>query len=425
MVNSSQSKAVATTDTASNRVLDVDQWAQAANDDSVQQFFTSTLQAMSEANSRELHVEQEAEFCRVRMRINGRLSEQKVYQPALAADLLTLLRTAQPDDQRYIPDAGEFLVPALIDGASCNLTICHYPVPGGYCLTLTIDNPAAIPEVLEQTPLDNHAIQRIREHYQSATGGEVTLVCAHSGELLKALFYALLSEVNSVDRKVIAVQNRQHKSVPRVSQIIGSAGNGHQFLTHIRAASQLSNHIFVDWPTCSDKRTVQSLLQSPPCTLATTPGSLPGNASITLFWLGSAATGLLSLLGHSETLRYRLHTLIEMEEAGLICPHCAESHTPARRDYTRLPTDGSMDSARFFTASGCTRCDETGISALTGLASISRVNDRVREAIGSGSLQATERSVAEAQGKTTIASQLKALVREGKINGEEWLQQQP
>lgn len=425
MVNSSQSKAVDATHAASDHVLDVDQWALAANDDTAQQFFMSTLQAMSEANSRELHVEQEAEFCRVRMRINGRLSEQKVYQPALAADLLALLRSAQSDDQSVTADAGEFLVRALIDGTFCNLTICHYPVPSGHCLTLTIDNPSAIPEVLEQTPLDNRAIERIRAHYQSANRGAVTLVCAHSGELLKTLFYALLGEVNSVDRKVIAVQNRQHKSVPRVSQIISGAGNTHQFLSHIRAASQLSDHILVDWPTCSDRRTVQTLLQPPPCALASTPGPLPGNASVTLFWLGSAATGLHSLLEHSNPLRYRLHTLIEIEEIGLICPHCAETYTPGRRDYARLPTDACTDSARLFTASGCSRCDETGVSAVTGLASIYRANDQLREAIGSGSLQATEQAVTDAQGNTAIVSQLKALAMHGKINGEEWLRQQP
>ena len=70
------------TDTTRRRV-NLDLWCTAANDDSPQCFLKSALQSMAIGNARELHIEQEADLCRVRLRVNGRLTEQKVYHLSL------------------------------------------------------------------------------------------------------------------------------------------------------------------------------------------------------------------------------------------------------------------------------------------------------------------------------------------------------
>jgi len=211
--------------TATISIVDMDQWCVAANDNSVQCFLKTTLQSMIRDSARELHIEQEAEFCRVRVRTNGRLTEQKVNNPSLATELLQTMRLANsgaPYSASANDDFGELNFPIQLDGEKCDLRVCHYTTVSGKCITLSVNAASAIPEVLEQTRLDAKSINEIRRHYNSMATSDITLICSPSNDLLSSVFYALLGEVNSVERKIVSFQHRMDKTIPRVSQVLAN-----------------------------------------------------------------------------------------------------------------------------------------------------------------------------------------------------------
>ena len=400
--------------------VDLDQWCVAANDDSIQCFLKTTLRSMMSDNSRELHIEQEKDFCRVRMRVNGQLTERRVFNPTLASELLNAVsqkNSALQSHSSANDDFGELKIPMLIDGEKCDLNIWHYRTIVGRCLTLSVATASVIPEILEQTSLDTQTKQKMRCHYNSQANSGITLICSHSDELLRSVFYALLGEANSVERKIVSLQRSIEKHMPRISQIltdcnanytnqIDSPGTNQ---TLVSTTTRLADHTFVDWISSRDKEITNAL---------------HANAQITLFWQGAVTTGLIELFS-SQSFALNLKTIIELSETGLICPHCAESYKPGKPDFKRLPVaaaDGSSES--YFYANGCNRCDDTGVSTLTTIASFCQSTDAIREATQQQSVEATHQAIAEAQGSSSVAKQLEKLARTGKISFEDWLSRQ-
>ena len=400
--------------------VDLDQWCVAANDDSIQCFLKTTLRSMMSDNSRELHIEQEKDFCRVRMRVNGQLTERRVFNPTLASELLNAVsqkNSALQSHSSANDDFGELKIPMLIDGEKCDLNIWHYRTIVGRCLTLSVATASVIPEILEQTSLDTQTKQKMRCHYNSQANSGITLICSHSDELLRSVFYALLGEANGVERKIVSLQRSIEKHMPRISQIltdcnanytnqIDSPGTNQ---TLVSTTTRLADHTFVDWISSRDKEITNAL---------------HANAQITLFWQGAVTTGLIELFS-SQSFALNLKTIIELSETGLICPHCAESYKPGKPDFKRLPVaaaDGSSES--YFYANGCNRCDDTGVSTLTTIASFCQSTDAIREATQQQSVEAAHQAIAEAQGSSSVAKQLEKLARTGKISFEDWLSRQ-
>jgi type II secretory ATPase GspE/PulE/Tfp pilus assembly ATPase PilB-like protein len=408
---------------AVNPVINMDQWCVAANDDSVQCFLKSTLQTMISDNTRELHLEEDTDISRVRIRVNGRLTERKIDNPTLASELLASLYKIYRSvgaDTSVNEDFGELQVPVQIDGKKLDLRINHYKTVAGKSLTLLFGDAASIPDVLEQTDLDPDTKQKLRQHYKAIEAKGITLICSHSTESLRSVFYALLGEVNTVERKIVALQHRNEKGVPRVSQIqtghllrpASASMTSHELCAVLSTGASLSDHVFIDWETTRDPRfaeTIQSISQK--------------HTSITLLWHGDAATGLLNLIAPTNSLRLGLDSIIELQDTGLICPHCAEVYVPGKLDLAHLPATTTKDDPpeSYFYADGCSRCDETGISSMATLSSFATSSDELRQAMESGSLTATNAAIAKAQGKSAIRVQSERLARSGKISLEDWV----
>ena len=177
----------------------------------------------------------------------------------------------------------------------------------------------------------------------------------------------------------------------------------------VATATKLSDYTFVDWINTRDKSTMNAL---------------HANAQMTLFWHGTVDTGLLELFS-SQSFAFNLKTIIELNDTGLICPHCADTYKPNRLDFKRLPESLSdTPSESYFFANGCSRCNDTGVSALATVASICQGTDAIREAAKRQSLGDAGRAVAEAQGSSSISAQLQKLAKTGKISFEDWINQQ-
>lgn len=402
----------------STRLVNLDNWCTAANDDSAQCFLKTTLQSMVSGNARELHIEQEADLCRIRLRINGRLTEQKIHNPAFANEVLHIIgRDNQRSTQTMSAndDFGKLNIPVQIDGEKVDLNICHYSAASGKCLTLSVNAARAIPEVLEQTRMDASAKREIRQLYNSTAQSGITLICSQTDDLLRSVLHALLGEVNNVERKIVSLQHRIDKEIPRVSQILANISDSTtqpasagELKTMISAAAHLSDHTFVDWVNCRNKDVISAL---------------EPNAAITLLWHGDVSTGLIELF-ERNILCSSLHTIIELADAGLICPHCADDYKLNKFDFERLPDAATNEATEsYFFANGCKCCHDTGVSVLHTVTSIAKGTDAIRKAVRNRSLQATQEAVASTQGTTAIASQMERLARTGKISFEDWINQ--
>ncbi len=369
----------------------------AQNDDEspygVQVFFDLLDQSLK-SNLRIAHLEQEADFCRVRARVNGRLTEYRVDSGNVVAELMAefkskTARASHRSEASLVFDASR-------DNVLCHIECFMYSTTTGSALTIQINHPRNIADTLDQTTLSTDSIAKLRMHTSQQREG-LTVISSPSVELLCNTYYALLAEYNNLDTKLVSFESSQRKKVARVSHT-----------TAIDAASipELdSDHIFIDWHSSSDPELLNALLNVYP------------TATVFVQAQSSAkATRQLSDIAISERqLATNLTTLIELDHAHMICPHCAEAHDPNGAEIRMMEDHHIVANSALNYAPGCDRCEHTGFGDHRTLMSLCEVTDLLRQTIESRCMSKMTKNLQTILKKDSLAEQRKRLVSAGQM----------
>jgi len=125
----------------------------------------------------------------------------------------------------------------------CHIVCQSCPTTTGMALTLEINHPTNIPEILEQTTLKAESIDNIRQRLNSHTDG-LTIVSSPSCDLLCDLYYPLLGELQTLDSRIVSFESSTRKHMPRVSQISVNHAHGMPVID--------ADHVFIDWQRSRD-----------------------------------------------------------------------------------------------------------------------------------------------------------------------------
>ncbi len=397
--------------TDSPGLLDFDEWLDAANDRNIDPFIClkDIIEARLKHGHCEIHLQQEADICRVRSRIQGKLDELRITSESMLPELLAQLHAATGAPYQH-QLGGEVITATRIAGRQCRLEASYFPTALGCSLTLTITRIDAIPETLDQLPIAAHTIDAIRRHYQSTARG-ITLVCGRNIEQLHMLYYALLGESNTLEEKVISLERFVTKPFPRINQIRMTNETSHI----AEFATRHADRIFVDCTGTSQATYVNELIAM------RQPASL-------LLCASDSADAIRQLLDsgiNEHDLAPAIAAIIEIGDASAICPHCADSYQPGTAELLRLEQHSVITKAAvmdvFVDASGCTKCAHSGRAETIMCASLCKRTDAISSAINSRSTDRIQGALQQSLGKQSVEYQLEALVRSGKSSFTEFL----
>lgn len=357
--------------------FDVERLEVAANDNDGRptDLLFAVVEELLRCGSRELHLEQEPNFCRMRHRINGQLTESRIQRTDMVDTVLARLR--QLSRQHQPSECASFRINADAIDPLATIDAVYFQAAAGPCLTLTLQTPQQIPETLDQLSLHANAINALRDQLQNTLTG-AAMVVSDNPVCLNDLYYALLSEDNPLSDKTISIEYQVLKRVPRIVQLSPPLYADSNAM--IGNAIRNGDKAYCDWRSNQSGSFYAEQLWRE-------------NQPLVSFHLarncGTAVRDIINCAIDRNKLASRLQTVINIRQVSTLCPHCADSHQPSPLQQTWLktvaPADNSSTPDVYFNAFGCSRCDETGASGKLTLMEFARCNDKMAAAIESRS----------------------------------------
>jgi len=338
----------------------------------------STIFTALQRRASDIHIETQDEAVHVKYRIDG------VLQPAMRpiakqfhSSIISRIKVMAELDiaEKRIPQDGRFKL--RVPGKTIDFRVSIMPSVHGEDAVIRILDKESISEQFTELRLDilgfpEGELRRFRKYIAEPYG--MVLVTGPTGSGKTTTLYAALSEIKSVEDKIITIEDPVEYQLRGITQIPINEKKG---LTFARGLRSILRHdpdkIMVG--EIRDPETAQIAIQS----------ALTGHLVFTTVH----ANNVVDVLGRFLNMGVEpyqfvsaLNCVLAQRLVRLICTHCkrAVQVLPELLEESGLPRSLSSSQA-FFEGAGCIECGGTGYKGRTAICELLDLSDRIREMI--------------------------------------------
>jgi len=274
--------------------------------------------------------------------------------------------------EKRVPQDGRFKL--RVRGRTIDFRVSIMPtVHGEDSVIRILDKESANAEFkslnLEVVGFDGETKKKLRKFIREPYG--MVLVTGPTGSGKTTTLYACLSEIQSVEDKIVTIEDPVEYQLRGITQIPVNEKKG---LTFARGLRSILRHdpdkIMVG--EIRDEETAQIAVQS----------ALTGHLVFTTVH----ANNVVDVLGRFLNMKVELYNFVSALNCVLaqrlvrkICPHCKESVTIPPELLREAGLDPeAMTSKTFYEGKGCLECDGTGFHGRMAIAEILDLSDRIR-----------------------------------------------
>ena len=338
----------------------------------------STLYAAIQRRASDIHIETADDAVHVKYRIDG------VLQPAMRpvakqfhSAIISRIKVMAELDiaEKRVPQDGRFKV--KMPGKAIDFRVSIMPSVHGEDAVIRILDKESISEQFTELTLDivgfpAQELRRFRKYIKEPYG--MVLVTGPTGSGKTTTLYAALSEIKSVEDKIITIEDPVEYQLRGITQIPINEKKG---LTFARGLRSILRHdpdkIMVG--EIRDPETAQIAIQS----------ALTGHLVFTTVH----ANNVVDVLGRFLNMGVEpyqfvsaLNCVLAQRLVRLICTHCKR---PVKIE-PKLLEESSIDPAlaashQFYEGTGCMECGGTGFKGRTAICELLDLSDRIREMI--------------------------------------------
>ncbi len=277
--------------------------------------------------------------------------------------------------EKRIPQDGRFKL--KVKGKTVDFRVSIIPtIHGEDCVIRILDKESTSEEFrnlsLEVLGFEPEVMKRIRRHAAEPYG--MLLVTGPTGSGKTTTLYAVLSEIQSSDYKMITIEDPVEYQLRGITQIPVNEKKG---LTFARGLRSILRHdpdkIMVG--EIRDEETANIAIQS----------ALTGHLVFTTVH----ANNVVDVLGRFLNMKVEPYNFVSALNCVLaqrlvrkVCPSCRERVTYSRQELedSKIPLDLAA-SAEFYEGKGCLDCNGTGFRGRMAISELLDLSDRVRELI--------------------------------------------
>ena len=338
----------------------------------------STLFTAIQRRASDIHIETGDDSVHVKYRIDG------VLQPAMRpiakqfhSSIISRIKVMAELDiaEKRVPQDGRFKV--RMPGKTIDFRVSIMPSVHGEDAVIRILDKESISEQFTELTLNvvgfpEQELRRFRKYIREPYG--MVLVTGPTGSGKTTTLYAALSEIKSIEDKIITIEDPVEYQLRGITQIPINEKKG---LTFARGLRSILRHdpdkIMVG--EIRDPETAQIAIQS----------ALTGHLVFTTVH----ANNVVDVLGRFLNMGVEpyqfvsaLNCVLAQRLVRLICSHCKRQ---VRID-PKLLEESGMDPAlaqshRFYEGAGCIECGGTGFKGRTAICELLDLSDRIREMI--------------------------------------------
>ncbi|HHV63078.1 MAG TPA: Flp pilus assembly complex ATPase component TadA [Firmicutes bacterium] len=375
----------------------------------------------------DIHIEPQERNVRIRYRVDGVLRDVLQAPRRLQAAIASRIKIMANIDiaERRMPQDGR--VQLRVEGEDVDLRVSTLPTIYGEKVVARVQRTRGSMPTIEELGFSATSARLLRSATSRPYG--MILVTGPTGSGKTLTLYALLAELNSVEKNIVTVEDPVEFRLPGINQVQTNPRTGLTFAAGLRAILRQDPDV-VMVGEIRDRETADIAIRF----------ALTGHLVLSTLHTNDAASALVRLveMGIEPFLVASSVSLVAGQRlVRLICPQCKERYDPGREIWERwaefispeyaapghtAPGDmvpGDAADAIFYRGRGCPHCGNTGYYGRTAIEEIMSVNEAIRGLLVRGATAEEIRRAAVASGMKSMAFAGARKVMEGATTPEE------
>ncbi len=338
----------------------------------------STIYTAIQRRASDIHIETQDDAVHVKYRIDG------VLQPAMRpiakqfhSSIISRIKVMAELDiaEKRVPQDGRFKL--RMPGKTIDFRVSIMPSVHGEDSVIRILDKESISEQFTELRLDilgfpDAELKRFRKYIAEPYG--MVLVTGPTGSGKTTTLYAALSEIKSIEDKIITIEDPVEYQLRGITQIPINEKKG---LTFARGLRSILRHD-------PDKIMVGEIRDSETAQIAIN-SALTGHLVFTTVH----ANNVLDVLGRFLNMGVEpyqfvsaLNCVLAQRLVRTICLHCKRPTKVSRQALEESALDPALDQTHtFYEGIGCIECGGTGYKGRTAICELLDLTDRIREMI--------------------------------------------
>ncbi len=361
----------ATTLDVDRGIEDIDEMAE---DASIVRFVNQIiLEAMTD-RATDIHVEPFEQELRIRYRIDGMLYEATIppsikrFQSAIISRIKIM--ADMNIAERRLPQDGKIKV--KMADKDYDLRVSTLPTPYGESISIRILSRDSELVSLDRLGLDDHNLHILRRMIMKPHG--IVFVTGPTGSGKSTTLYAALTEINTVDKKILTVEDPIEYRISGVTQVQVNPQIELNFARVLRTMLRQDPDVIMVGET-RDPETAQAAIRA----------ALTGHLVFSTLHTNDASGAVSRLLDmgiEPFLIASSVEGLIAQRLVRVLCPACKQQFQPgpevlARLSLNKLDATGAV----FMKPVGCDKCRYTGFRGRTAIYEIIKVDENLKPLI--------------------------------------------
>jgi type IV pilus assembly protein PilB len=263
---------------------------------------------------------------------------------------------------------------------------------------------------LEKLGFHDQVLESFRKIIHKPEG--LILICGPTGSGKTSTLYAVLDELNGIEKNLITIEDPVEYSLQGINQVQTNEKAGLTFASCLRSILRQNPDIIMVGEI-RDGETAEMAVRS----------AMTGHLVLSTIHTNdapSAATRLIDMGIEPFLLASSLLGVLSQRLVRAICSSCRQEErvTAAIRDQFEFDTD---EDVAFYAGAGCEACHQTGYRGQLGVFEFLEVTDAIKELILANSSSSRIKKLAAAEGMRTLHRDALDKVLDGKTTYREAL----
>jgi general secretion pathway protein E len=372
---------------------DIDQLRDLASEAPVIRWVNQLVARALERRSSDIHFEPFEKQFRVRYRIDGVLYEVPAPPREMQAAItsrIKLMAKLNIAEQR-LPQDGR--IPLRVLGREIDLRVSTLPTLYGESVVMRLLDRSASERYSLATLGFPESLLRKMEYYLSLPHG-LFLVTGPTGSGKSTTLYGSLRRLNTMDKKVITVEDPVEYQLPGVNQIHVNPQIGLTFAAGLR-------HIVRQDPDIIMIGEIRDLETAEIAMRAALTGHLVFSTLHTND-APSAVTRLTDMGVEHYLVSSSLVAVLAQRLVRVLCPDCKKPYAAEGGELRKEGWEGASGPLTLYAAGGCGHCGHTGFLGRVGIFEFMELDEGIRRAIVARADASTLRAAARERGMRSL-----------------------
>jgi general secretion pathway protein E len=391
---------------------DIDQLRDLASEAPVIRWVNQLVARALERRSSDIHFEPFERQFRVRYRIDGVLYEVPAPPREMQAAItsrIKLMAKLNIAEQR-LPQDGR--IPLRVLGREIDLRVSTLPTLYGESVVMRLLDRSASDRYSLATLGFPESLLRKMEHYLSLPHG-LFLVTGPTGSGKSTTLYGSLRRLNTMDKKVITVEDPVEYQLPGVNQIHVNPQIGLTFAAGLR-------HIVRQDPDIIMIGEIRDLETAEIAMRAALTGHLVFSTLHTND-APSAVTRLTDMGVEHYLVSSSLVAVLAQRLVRVLCPDCRKPYAADGDELRREGWEGASGPLTLYRTEGCAHCAHTGFVGRVGIFEFMELDEGIRREIVARADASTLRATARERGMRSLREDGWLKIASGQTTVEEVL----